>query len=493
MCNLKRLISGIKSSVFLRQFMTSPTSPSSLVHDPVPSPPETPQTRRRWLWLLILLLLLSGGGLLWYFLGRNNSDATTAPSQKVPVTLQKVETGDFEDSSDFVGALEAQQRVTLRPEIPGRIVQILVKSGQFVNADTPIMQLRPDRNREQLNAATANINVQKAALANAEAALRTTQARLTEAQERRQSANAELQRQIAEVALQQAEFERAQSLVRQGVQSRQSLDVQTRNLKSSIAARDLAQKDLNAATATVQASLQEVEAARANLDRENATLSQAQAQARVESENLKDTRVIAPVAGVMGDINLKLGDYVNVGQELTTITLNHALELRFSVPLEKAIGLRLGLPVEVRLDKQGEPLARGKISFIAPEVDTNSQIVVAKATFPNPDGKLRSAQFVRARVIWDRSREVLIPTVAVSRIGNQAFVFVAETTKDPKSGENQQVAKQKPIRLGQIQGNNYHVLEGLKAGESIITSGILNLSDGALISPESNNSSTSQE
>jgi RND family efflux transporter MFP subunit len=465
--------------------MNSYESPSSLVNHNSPSPPETPQRRRRWLWLLITLLLLAGGGLVWYFFLRNNSDSSAEEPQKVTVAVQKVETSNLENSSEFVGALEAQQRVTLRPEIPGRIVQILVRSGEFVKEGTPIMQLRPDRNRAQLNAASANINIQKAARANAEAALRTAQARLTEAQQRRESLNAELQRQGAEVALQQAEFKRTQLLVQQGAQAQQSLDVQTRNLKTSIAARNVAEKNLNAAQATVRASLEEVEAARANLDRENAALSQAEAQAKVESENLEDTRVIAAVAGVVGDITLKLGDYVNVGQELTTITLNKALELRFSVPLERATALRLGLPVEVRMDKQGKPLVRGQISFIAPEVNTDDQIVVVKATFPNPDGKLRSAQFVRARVIWDNTSAVLIPTVAVSRIGNQAFVFVAETEKDPESGETQQIAKQKPIQLGQIQGNNYHVLEGLKAGETIITSGILNLSDGAPITLES--------
>ncbi|MEO0936198.1 MAG: HlyD family efflux transporter periplasmic adaptor subunit, partial [Cyanobacteria bacterium J06641_2] len=80
---------------------------------------------------------------------------------------------------------------------------------------------------------------------------------------------------------------------------------------------------------------------RANLDRENAALSQSQAQARVESENLEDTRVLAPVAGVVGDITLKVGDYVNTGQELTTLTSNRALEVRFSVPAQKATQLRL--------------------------------------------------------------------------------------------------------------------------------------------------------
>lgn len=464
--------------------MTSPSqTPSSIVDDSLPLESESPKNQKRWLWLLILLAFLTGGGLIWYFFLRNNSDPTPAAPPPVNVTLQQVETGQFEDSSDYVGNLQAQQRVTLRPEISGRIVQILARSGQLVRAGTPIMQLRLDRSRAQLNAATANINVQRATRANAEASLKTTQARLRESEERRESAAAEVERQNAEVTLQQAEFKRTQTLVNQGAQPKQALDIQQRNLNTALAARNSAQKELNAAQATVVATQQEIEAARANLDRENAALTQAQSQAKVESENLQDTRVLAPVAGVVGDIKLKVGDYVNIGQELTTLTSNRALEVRFSVPAEKATQLRQGLPVELTVNKNArEPMVTGRISFISPEADPTTQAITAKATFPNPEGKLRSEQFVRARVIWDRIPAVLVPTVAVSRVGNQAFVFVAENQKNPKSGEMQQVAKQRPIELGQIQGNSYQVTEGLKAGETIATTGILNLSDGAPIS-----------
>ncbi len=465
--------------------MSTSESPVSVQNDSAPSSPKKPRIRKRWSWFLVALIAFLGGGLSWYFLLRSDSGAAQQQARKFPVNLQKVETDLFENSSDFIGSLEAQQRVTLRPEAAGRIVEISARSGQFVKASTPIMQLRLDRSRAQLNAARANINVQRAARTNAEASLRTVQARLREAQERRESAAADLERQRAEVILQESEFQRTKTLVEEGAQSKQQLDLQTRNLKTAIANRNSAEKDLNAAEATITASEEEVKAARANLDRENAALKQAQSQANVEVENLADTKIVAPVSGVVGDITLKIGDYVNVGQELTTLTLNNALEVRFSVPSERGSQLREGLPVELRVNKkEGKPVARGKISFIAPEVDNDAQAITAKATFANPNGKLRSDQFVRARVIWDRSRAVLIPTVAVSRVGNQAFVFVAETEKNPESGEMQQVAKQKPVELGQIQGNSYQVLGGLKAGEKIVTSGILNLSDGALIVPE---------
>ena len=137
--------------------MTS-SSPDSVVDSP-PIESEAPQNRKKWLWLLILLGLLTGGGIWWFFL-RNTESAEPPAPQAVNVTLQQVKSGLFEDSSDYVGNLTAEQKVTLRPETAGRIERILARSGQVVRAGTPIMQLRIDRSRAQLNAATANINVQ---------------------------------------------------------------------------------------------------------------------------------------------------------------------------------------------------------------------------------------------------------------------------------------------------------------------------------------------
>jgi len=97
---------------------------------------------------------------------------------------------------------------------------------------------------------------------------------------------------------------------------------------------------------------------------------------------------------------------------------------------------------------------------------------------------LRNNQYVQARVIWDRKPGVLVPTVAVNRIGGQAFIFVAQESQS-KDGKASLVAKQKPVSLGSIQGQDYAVLKGLTAGDKVITTNILNLQDGAPITQES--------
>ena len=90
---------------------------------------------------------------------------------------------------------------------------------------------------------------------------------------------------------------------------------------------------------------------------------------------------------------------------------------------------------------------------------------------------LRSAQFVRARVIWKTADGLVVPVVAVIRINGKHFVYVAEK-KDGKA-----VARQRPVTLGQIIKDDYTVLGGLKASEQVVISGVQKLIDGAPIAP----------
>lgn len=383
---------------------------------------------------------------------RGKPPQTAEPPPGVLVKLQRVETSTVEDSSEFVGSLEAANRVVLKPEVEGRVTQILVSSGNRVAAGTPVVQLRPDKNQAEVGGAVANVNAARASLSNARAQLK--------------AAEAEKVRAAADLELQNQQFERISQLVSQGAFARQQLDQVRRDRDTARAALEAAEERINAASATI--------------DQENSTLQQAQSNVALRTEELKDNRVVAPISGVVGDIPVKLGDYVKAGDTLTTIIQNDTLDLRLSVPVERGSQLRVGLPVQLAGAKTDEILATGRISFVSPQVDTQSQAILAKASFPNAEGTLRDGQFVRSKVIWDRSPGVSIPTTAVSRVAGQPFVFVAQ-----KQGSSQLIAKQKPVKLGPIQGNKYRVLEGVQPGETIIVSGLLNLSDGAPIKPES--------
>jgi RND family efflux transporter MFP subunit len=137
----------------------------------------------------------------------------------------------------------------------------------------------------------------------------------------------------------------------------------------------------------------------------------------------------------------------------------------------------MNLAVQI-VDAAGKALADSRVSFISPEVDNTTQGVLVKATIANHSDKLRTDQFIRARVIWGTHQGPVVPVLAVSRIGGQYFVFLAED-QDGKT-----VARQKPLRVGEMVGNNYEVLEGLRNGDKIIVSGTQFLVDGMPVIPQ---------
>lgn len=419
-------------------------------------PPSQERIRHRsWLWLLIATLGLASGGLIWSR-WRSREPVAAIAAQATAVETQTLQSATVSTSSEFVGALEAQERVTLRPEVAGRITQILVSAGDRVSAGTPLLQLSPDRPQALVRGAVADIEV-------ARAARNAAQAEILEAEAQRDSA-------IADRSLQDTEYERTQALVTAGALAQQSLDQVARNRDAAIAAQTAAER--------------RIQAIRANLEEAIATLRRAESNAQVAGEDLSDYQVVAPVDGAVGDLPLKVGDYVDIGAPITTLTDNQTMDLRLSIPVERSGELLTGVPVELRIQAGGEPLITGRISFVSERVDDGAQSILVKASFPNPSGMLRDEQFVRATVIWEQVPGVLVPTTAISRVGGQSFVFVVEPSEKSEEGAAEYVAAQRPVQLGGIEGNRYQVTDGLSAGETIVTVGILRLSDGVPIEPD---------
>jgi hypothetical protein len=114
-------------------------------------------------------------------------------------------------------------------------------------------------------------------------------------------------------------------------------------------------------------------------------------------------------------------------------------------------------------------------------VNTNAQTVLARASFNNFGQDLLNRQLVQAKIIWSRGPGLLIPAIAVSRMGEETFVFVVQNQLDKKTGKTQLIAQKREVKLGTIQNNSYQLLTGLKAGEKLITAGLMNLQDGVPI------------
>jgi RND family efflux transporter MFP subunit len=223
-------------------------------------------------------------------------------------------------------------------------------------------------------------------------------------------------------------------------------------------------------------SQREVEQFESQLRSAEAQLKTLDEQMRQQRSQLSYYRVTSPNAGTVGDVPVNVGDRVTRSTVLTTVDENDVLEVYLSVPVSQAPQLKVGLPVRL-VDDRGQLLATNRITFVSPTVDTSTQSVLAKAALVEGRGQFRSDQFVRARVVWTEAPGLTVPLTAVARITGQFFVFVAE------KGDQGLVAKQKPVQLGEIIGNDYVVQGGLQPGEQLIVSGLQKIRDGAPVMP----------
>lgn len=225
-------------------------------------------------------------------------------------------------------------------------------------------------------------------------------------------------------------------------------------------------------------SKQDLDQAKAALDAAQAQLQALEAQVREQQVQLHYYNVVAPRNGIVGDIPVRVGDRVTNTTPLTTVDKPGSLEAYIYIPIERSGQLKLDMPVQI-LDGSGNVMADSHVSFLSPQVDNTTQTVLIKARIANNEDRLRNQQFIRARVIWGTRQGPVVPVLAVSRISGQYFVFVAEDQN------GKMVAHQRPLRVGEMVGNDYVVLEGIKPGDKVIVSGTQFLVDGAPVTPQS--------
>jgi RND family efflux transporter MFP subunit len=224
-------------------------------------------------------------------------------------------------------------------------------------------------------------------------------------------------------------------------------------------------------------SKQDLDQAKSALDTAQAQLKSLDAQVQEQQVQLHYYRVTAPSNGIVGDIPVRVGDRVTTTTTLTTVDKPGSLEAYVYIPVERSALLKMNMPVQI-VDGSGQVMADSHISFISPQVDNTTQTVLIKSRIANNEDRLRNLQFIRARVIWGTHQGPVVPVVAVSRVGGQYFAFVAEDQN------GKLVAHQKALRLGEMTGNDYAVLDGIKPGDKIIVSGVQFLVDGATVAPQ---------
>jgi membrane fusion protein (multidrug efflux system) len=216
-------------------------------------------------------------------------------------------------------------------------------------------------------------------------------------------------------------------------------------------------------------------------DRVAAEFEQAVARVGEIQATIARKTIRAPFSGILGIRQVNLGQYLTGGDAIVPLQALAPIYVNFSVPQQEVGRVRTGREVRVTLENAPGVSLAGSITAVEAVVDEATRNVQVQATLDNRDGRLRPGMYVQAQVVLGASTAVIsLPTSAVSYAPFGDSVFVVEDVKGPK-GETYRGVRQQFVKLGGARGDQVAVLDGVKAGEEIVTSGAFKLRNGAAV------------
>ena len=218
---------------------------------------------------------------------------------------------------------------------------------------------------------------------------------------------------------------------------------------------------------------------KAELDSAESKFKQKEGSVSQMRSMITKKEVRAPFDGQLGIRQVNIGQSIDARQPIVPLTSLDPVYVDFALPQQQLSQLAQGLEVRVRSDAVPGQEFKGKLTAIDSMVDTATRNVSLQATLPNPEHVLRPGIFVKVEVVLPAKKPVLaIPATAIAYAPYGDSVFVIEKKKDPKSGKESQVIRQQFIRTGETRGDFVTVTQGLKAGETLVSSGVFKLRNG---------------
>jgi membrane fusion protein (multidrug efflux system) len=220
----------------------------------------------------------------------------------------------------------------------------------------------------------------------------------------------------------------------------------------------------------------------AEFDTADVALRRATAQVDNLRAVIEKKTVRAPFPGKLGIRDISVGQYLGTGSPVVSLQSLDPIYVEFSLPQQRLGELAEGLTVQVASDAYPGAAFQGTITAINPDIDAATRNVRIQATLANSDGRLRPGMFVSVDLILERSEQVLfIPETAVLHAPFGDSVFVIEEDMTAAGGEKPLVVRQRFVQLGARQGDFVIVTSGIKAGESIVSTGVFKLRPGMVV------------
>jgi RND family efflux transporter MFP subunit len=358
------------------------------------------------------------------------------PSGPVVVRTAPARPEMVEATVEISGTLAGAEEVTLAAEVEAPVEAIVADMGDRVKAGDPLVKL--------------DVEDLKLRADQADAEHRQARARLGAAPGKFEPESyAGVRRARADLDEAKRNLARGEELMRRDVSSAAELDALRTRVATAEAALQSALEDARGAVATVDAR---------------------RAAAEMAKKRLRDAVIRSPVDGAVSKRLVAPGEYVKVGQAVARVVVTDPLKLTGEVPERYAGVVKPGAAVRAASDALPDQTLEGKLTRVAPDVNTSSRTFTVEAHIPDPEGRLKPGLFARAEIAVGGAEAVFaVPETAVVNVAGVVKVFVEEGGK----------ANERKVRVVRKRGGDALVSGPVTAGERVIVTGVARLFDGA--------------
>jgi membrane fusion protein (multidrug efflux system) len=226
------------------------------------------------------------------------------------------------------------------------------------------------------------------------------------------------------------------------------------------------------------------------LDTDEAQLRTTSADVAALEAQIERKIVRAPFAGKLGIRSVNLGQYLNPGTAITVLESTEAVVVDFTIPQQELARIPVGAATRIVLPGTASlQTLEGKVSAAEPNADPTTRAVKLRASVTDEKAQLRPGMFVNVSVVLpEQVKVVSVPATAIARAPYGDSVYVVEPRKDDKGepvigrdGKPAKAARQQFVRVGPARGDFVAILEGVTAGQEVVTQGAFKLRNGAPI------------
>jgi RND family efflux transporter MFP subunit len=399
--------------------------------------------------------------------------APPAGVKAIPITVGQAETRTVQRSVETSGSLLAWEEVLAKTEQPGTIARIFADLGDRVAAGATLAEYDSREFKLSVDQARADLNAAREALARFQATVAASEASLQRVKDNLAALDAEVARAQSQVDWARSELERNQQLFAKEIIAARDVD-SARNQYNTAAAQLTMVKtavaqhpdQVRVAEAQLRSDLAAVRAA-------EATVKQREAALGIAEKRLGDTTVKAPIGGYIARRHVSAGEFVKDNTPVFTIVVTNPLKYAGTVPERQAPELKVGQSLRLSVEAYPDKVFTGAVTRLAPAIEVATRTMAVEARVPNDGGALRPGFFAKGGILTREDPSVVVvPSDALMNVVGLNKVFVIAEGK----------AQERQVRPGSRQGATLEILQGVKAGETVATSNLPALYNGAPVS-----------